>query len=91
MPILAKPDMRFVDTSRSDIPASTEKWRDLLEHGASHFLFQTQYDGLILDFFYRLCVESFDNNKSLDVPMLRFVESIIGELAENPFNVQMRN
>jgi hypothetical protein len=68
MPILAIPDSRFINKSRTDIMPVDDEYRDIREYGAYHFLYQKPYEPIIQTFLYQICID-YLNLKTFDQPI----------------------
>ncbi len=85
IPILAIPDLRFVDRNKTSIRLGEPSLSNFRENGAFHFLQQIPYEGLIQTFLYELCIEYLDNKKSFDLEIFQLIESVVKELTDNQF------
>ena len=85
VPVLAIPDMRFVDKSKVNISVSDDEKTGLKHHGAYHFLYQKSSEGLIQNFLYQLCITYLDKGKRFDLPIFGLVHKVLGELSGNEF------
>lgn len=81
VPVLAIPDMRYIDKSRGSIGAPAEPVADFRSQGARHFLQEQSYEGLILNFLYELCLDYLDGRRSFDAPVFKLIENSINTLA----------
>lgn len=92
IPVLAIPDVRFLDKSREQISQIEEKG-DLAENGAFHFLYQQPIQGLIQNFLFR---QSFLFNEERNprekarsvfekMPIFRLLEQVYKELTGTQF------
>ena len=82
LPVLAIPDSRFADRSNTVLqPPATDT--DLLTAGASHFLMQMPYQGLIEEILFEMCQDSRDA-RSVDIPAFRFLEGVLERLTQRP-------
>ncbi len=65
VPLLAIPDMRSLDQSRTVVSYSGDgKEMDLSQQWCYHFLYQKPVEGLIQDFLYQLCITYLDRGKT---------------------------
>jgi predicted ATP-binding protein involved in virulence len=87
VPVLAIPDMRFVDKSKTTIGlADMEEGKgDLREYGAYHFLYEKSYDELIQNFLYELCIRYMDQGKSFESPIFDLLQGVVRELTDKEF------
>lgn len=82
VPVLAIPDSRFINKSRTDIVPSDGK--SLTEQGSYHLLHQLPYEAVIQTFLFELCID-YLNKRTFDQPSFRLVEKVIGELTGREF------
>ncbi len=88
LPILAIPDVRYLDKSRNAISSFEEDGKALAENGAYHFLYEKPYEGLIENFFYKICITylerrpEFDSDSELfnTLPIFKLLQEIFEEL-----------
>jgi energy-coupling factor transporter ATP-binding protein EcfA2 len=87
VPVLAIPDMRFVDKSKSTISfvEMGENKGDLREYGAYHYLYEESYDLLIQNFLYELCIIYMDQGKSFESPIFDLLTEVVRELTDKEF------
>lgn len=85
VPILAIPDLRMVDKSKTSIAAADDEKGDLNEYGAYHFLHQKSYEGLIHNFLYQLCITYLDKGKTFDLPIFQLIHKVVGKLSDHQF------
>jgi predicted ATP-binding protein involved in virulence len=87
VPVLAIPDMRFVDKSKTTIShvEMEEDKGDLREYGAYHFLYEESYDQLIQNFLYELCIIYMDQGKSFESPIFDLLQGVVRELTDKQF------
>jgi predicted ATP-binding protein involved in virulence len=88
VPLLAIPDMRFVDKSRITIGIPDEEKTDLKEDGAYHFLYHKTSEGIIRNFLYQLCLTYLENEKRFVSPVFKLIHKIVGELTGSKFQFQ---
>ena len=87
VPVLAIPDMRFVDKSKTSISLVEmgEDKGDLRDYGAYHFLYEESYDLLIQNFLYELCIIYMDHGKSFESPIFDLLTEVVRELTDKEF------
>lgn len=85
VPILAIPDTRFLDKSKTSVSYMEDEKSDLREYGAYHFLYNKPYEAIIRNFLYELCIKYMDGGKSFDIPVFKLLHRIIRELADKGF------
>jgi energy-coupling factor transporter ATP-binding protein EcfA2 len=87
VPVLAIPDMRFVDKSKTTIGlVDLEEYKgDLREYGAYHYLYEKSYDELIQNFLYELCIIYMDQGKSFKSPIFDLLNEVVRELTDKEF------
>jgi len=84
VPVLAIPDMRLVDKSRTKIePVILET--DIRESGAYHFLYEKPYEEVIQNFLYELCIRYIDKGKSFEQPLFQLLRKVVRELTDKEF------
>jgi predicted ATPase len=88
VPVLAVPDMRFVDKSKMSISPSADEKSDLKHYGAYHFLYQVSPEKVIENFLFQLCITYLDKGKRFDLPVFHLIHRIIGELSGSKFEFQ---
>jgi ABC-type multidrug transport system ATPase subunit len=88
VPVLAIPDMRFVDKSKVNISVSDDEQTGLKHHGAYHFLYQKSSEGVIKNFLYELCITYLNEGKRFDLPIFELLHKVIGELSDDEFVFQ---
>ena len=84
MPVLAIPDIRYIDKSGAFIGTPREV-TDLRSEGAAHFLHEESYEGLIVTFLYGLCLDYLENNRKTDAPIFALIEKCLQTLSTGPF------
>lgn len=90
MPILAIPDSRFINKSRTDINAIDDEYRDIRENGAYHFLYQKPYESIIQNFLYQLCID-YLKLKTFKQPIFDLVQDVFYQLAGQKFEFRSVN
>jgi len=83
VPLLAIPDMRYIEKS-DDSFAPVAGALDLSRQGATHFLQERSFQGLILTFLYELCRE-FDKHHGFDRPIFRLMQNVVQGLTDRSF------
>jgi hypothetical protein len=86
VPLLAIPDCRFVDRSRTSLTVISDKRGDLTSDGAYHFLYQEPYDAPLLSFLYDLCGEYMRKRRQFRPPVFQLVRSVVRELTDSGFD-----
>jgi tetratricopeptide (TPR) repeat protein len=84
MPVLAIPDMRYLDKSGTSIGTPREVV-DLRSDGASQFLNEESYEGLINTFLYGLCLDYLERGNKTDAPIFALIEKSVQTLSGGPF------
>lgn len=84
VPVLAIPDMRYVDKSKATVGGGDEVV-DLKSQGAMNFLKEESFQGLILNFLYGLCLDQLDPQHRPDTTLIQLVEKIITSLSGTKF------
>ncbi len=85
VPILAIPDLRFVDRNQTTIGSGDQAMSNFRENGALHFLQQIPYEKFVQSFLYELCIEYLDANKTFDLEIFRLIENVVQDLTDNEF------
>ena len=84
VPVLAIPDMRLVDKSKTTIePIILDT--DIRESGAYHFLYEKPFEKVIQNFLYELCIRYMDKGKSFKQPLFRLLHTVVHELTDEEF------
>jgi len=83
VPILAIPDMRYVEKSNTTLTPGTPT--DLRSQGADHFMREESYKGLILSFLYDICIDYFDHGKNFNSPIFQLMQKTVQELTGSTF------
>lgn len=92
VPILAIPDMRYVNKSKNTINiADTEGLTEdgngeLSSNGATHLISQQPYEAVVQTFLYQLCIGYLEHEKTFDRPIFRLIKSVIEELTDGKFD-----
>lgn len=86
IPLLAIPDIRFIDKSRPmiDIPEN-EKEEDLSHQWANYFLYQKPVGRLIENFLYRLCLTYHEKGNNFDLPVFQLLRKAVVEILDPQF------
>jgi tetratricopeptide (TPR) repeat protein len=79
VPVLAIPDMRYIDKSQESIgpPRSPS---DLRSEGALQFLRNESFESMILTFLYELCLGYSPGDRGFETPLFRIMENTVREL-----------
>lgn len=101
LPILAIPDMRFINRSVTVLSAGTAgdlgvagstissetggDRTDLARYGASHFLEERPYEGIIHSFLYGLCLDYFQSKLRFQGEQFDLVRGVVRELTDRSF------
>ena len=85
VPVLAIPDVRYMNKSRSAVSPFGEDEKDFSEDGSFHFLYEKPYEGLIENFFYKLCIIYLEQISAFDNPRKLFEQVPIFKLLEDTF------
>ena len=86
VPVLALPDMRFMDKSKTVVSISDEvKEEDLIQQWSYHFLYQKPVEGLIRNFLYQLCITYLEQEKTFELPIFQLIHNVVGKLSETQF------
>jgi predicted ATP-binding protein involved in virulence len=84
VPVLAIPDMRLVDKSRTKIePIILDT--EIRESGAYHFLYEKPFEEVIQNFLYELCIRYMDKGKSFEQPLFQLLHKVVRELTDKEF------
>jgi hypothetical protein len=92
LPVLAIPDMRFVNRSSTVLsPASDEasagvNLGNLASNGASHFLRERTYDSMIQSFLYGLCLDYYENDRQFSGEQFDLIRGVVRELTDQSFD-----
>ena len=84
VPVLAIPDVRYIDKSKRTIGVAEEKVTDVSSGGAWHFLRQESYEGLILNFLYDRCLDYFEK-RTFNQPAFNLIQGVIKRLTSEAF------
>jgi predicted ATP-binding protein involved in virulence len=91
LPVLAIPDMRFVNravttlSAISDETTGREDRADLGSYGAWHFLEERPYESMIQGFLYGLCLDYFQREFSFEGEQFNLVRGVVRELTDQCF------
>jgi tetratricopeptide (TPR) repeat protein len=93
IPILAIPDVRFMDRSSDTVSLYGDDKSDLAANGAYHFMFNKPYEGLIQNFLYELCITYIDRSRDYEnareafekIPIFNMLEEVFQELTGSQF------
>ncbi|MBV9169334.1 MAG: AAA family ATPase [Chloroflexi bacterium] len=83
LPLLAIPDSRFINRANQTLAATAAGTEPLYRSGASNFLNQEPYDGVIQDLLAQLAADYFTTNQRLDLPLVQLVERVVQQLTED--------
>jgi ABC-type multidrug transport system ATPase subunit len=84
VPLLAIPDMRYIDKSGDSIGLAPDKMTDLRRHGAWHFMREEPYQGMIIKFLYDLCLDYLDH-KDFNLPIFALLQDTVSKLTGSRF------
>src|SRR6266581_332631 len=87
-PILAIPDMRYLEKSNPTIGAPSRALTDLRSQGAEHFMRDESFEGVILNFLYDLCFDYFERGRTFDLPIFQLMQKTVQELTSSTFQFQ---
>lgn len=82
VPVLAIPDMRYMDKSITVLGPSAAT--DLRRQSADHFMYETPYQGVIVNFIYDLCLD-YKDPKDFDKPIFSLMQRSVQELTSSTF------
>ena len=90
LPVLAIPDMRFVNRSSTVLtPMFVEKsdsdLGDLAANGAWHFLRERPYDSMIQSLLYGLCLDYWENDRQFTGEQFDLIRGVVRELTDQSF------
>jgi AAA15 family ATPase/GTPase len=85
VPILAIPDLRFINKSITTVSLAETDEEGLKASGARHFLYQEPYEAVIQTFLYQLCFDYLDGSRSFELPIFRLIENIVQKLTDTGF------
>jgi predicted ATP-binding protein involved in virulence len=89
IPVLAIPDIRFVNKSTvSTSVINDEKAKKLLEFGAYHFINQVPYENAIQNFLNTICNIYYNDSKTFKDEIFQLVNRVFIELTGNEFKWQ---
>ena len=84
VPVLAIPDMRYVNRSFDSVSAPPEEGTDLRSDGAWHLLNEKPYEGMINKLLFGLGKEYLDT-KDFSAPIFRLIQELLYKLTGSPF------
>ena len=87
IPLLAIPDSRFLDRSQDTLLPDDSETSDFKISGAQHFLRQRPYGSIVRGLLYEICLDYWDNNKRLDLPVFEFLRACVKRLTNYEFKV----
>lgn len=85
VPVLAIPDSRFINKSRTKVSFVEDDKSSLKEYGAYHYLYQKPYEAIIQTFLFELCIIYLDHKKTFDLAIFKMIEKVIQELTDRSF------
>lgn len=85
IPILAIPDARFIDRTQDTVGPDNIETSDLRYIGAQHFLYQRPYGSIVSALLYEICLDYWDNNRRLDLPVFKFLSECVKRLTDYEF------
>ena len=91
IPVLAIPDMRFINRSATTLTAVSDESTsrgdraDLARYGAWHFLEERPFESMIESFLYGLCLDYFERGLTFDSEQFELVRSVVRELTDSSF------
>jgi energy-coupling factor transporter ATP-binding protein EcfA2 len=80
VPLLAIPDSRFTDRSKTVISAGTTF--DFTTEGARHFLQQEPYQEVVETLLAGLALDYFESGRSFDLPSFRLLNGVVARLTD---------
>jgi hypothetical protein len=88
IPVLAIPDSRFLDRTRTTVTGAAQNAEGLASGGAHNFLTQEPFGNIIEDFLTGLCLDYGPRRlrnprRRFDRGIFKLVEDVVAELAEN--------
>ena len=86
VPVLALPDMRFMDKSKTIVSIPDDvKEEDLIQQWSYPFLYQKPMEGPIRSFLYNLCITYLEKEKTFELPIFQLIHNVVGKLSDNQF------
>lgn len=85
MPVLAIPDSRFINKSRTSIASTEDDLIDLNEKGAYHFIHELPYEAIIQRFLHDLCITYLEGGKTFDLPVFGLISKVVNKLTDKSF------
>ncbi len=86
VPVLAIPDARLINQSNDTLGPVNDKWCDLRNHSAHHFLYQLPYESTISTFLYEMCIDHGYSKRGLQAPVFKLVSAVVEDLTQQPFS-----
>jgi predicted ATP-binding protein involved in virulence len=83
VPLLAIPDSRFLNRSNKTVAGTATGTEPLFQSGATNFLNQQPYEGVIQELLAQLAADYFANNKRLDQPLFQLIENVVRQLTDD--------
>ncbi len=84
-PVLAIPDVRFIDKSRDIVTDVSPEETDLARFGAHNFIFEKKDEHRVHGLIYRLCISYLNNDKSFNSEIFDVLKNVIHELTGQHF------
>lgn len=86
IPVLAIPDLRFINKSGESTPAITDdKAKKLLEYGAYHFINQAPYENTIQNFLNTISNIYYSDSKTFNDEIFQLINRVFKTLSGNEF------
>ena len=86
IPVLAIPDLRFVNkSSDSTLTITEDKAKKLLEFGAYHFINQLPYENTIQNFLNTICIIYYNDSKTFKDEIFQIINRVFKTLSGNEF------
>lgn len=87
IPILAIPDLRFLERRQRSISSNEADEVDFIRNGAAAFLRDEPFNNLVQRALTDACIEFFEGDRNLDTPILTLITSVIRRLSKNDFHI----
>jgi TIR domain/AAA domain, putative AbiEii toxin, Type IV TA system/Sel1 repeat len=94
LPVLAIPDMRFVNRSVTTLSAISDETTgkgdraDLASYGAWHFLEERPYESMLQSFLYGLCLDYFQRELKFGGEQFDLIRDVVRELTDQSFTFE---
>jgi len=86
IPVLAIPDMRYVNKAGETLGQTRDEMTDLRSQSAWHFLREQPYEGMIMKLLYGMCLDYYENQKlGFGLPVFRLMEDTVSKLTGAKF------